>query len=734
MKQNEILNEILQMVLQRELGKSIRELENYLLTHPQQQDMEQLIAIRDDYQLMVGYWQRGFDDPEREHVCDQLLRRMYVLTSNIAINWQLAESAFLRAVHLRPRRVRQDWSMTAVRADMEAFVSDVALLDLPSAEETTGGNRQQRSADLYRQHFELMRDLFDYIITSRQWRASLGDAFLDMLLSPTLASIDQELIVSAITLSAMQLFCFQKFRVLCEVYRQATDEPLRQRALVGWVLTASAPAARLYTEMESLVSELCADERTRNELAELQMQLVYCQQADADRDTIQNEILPDIMSGSKLKMTGKGLVEMDEDQLDDILHPEASEQAMERMEQSMQRMVDMQKQGADIYFGGFSQMKRFPFFNDISNWFVPFYSQHPGISETWNNARGGRFLKTITRLGAFCDSDKYSFVLAFNMVLDRLPKNLLQMIEQGEATAMPVGGEVPMGEQNTPAFIRRVYLQNLYRFFRLFPTRSEFSNPFDHILFFDNPLIGIEALAPQHVAVARFLMKRRRYAEAVSVLESLNDEQRDVQYYILLGTALQHVSPLTTPFSPLICYQRALELEPGNERAQAGLARALYGSGQYENALDAYERLLAMQPDSKSYQQGAAVCLLNLERADEALKLLYKLNYLYPDDLGISRLLAWALTVGGKYEQAGKLYDQLLAIDQPLPADMLNYGYCLWFAGNIVTAIGMFRQFLSSQQEPGFSLEKEFLQTEHQLIVQRGIGDTEILLMLDAVQ
>ena len=241
MKQNEQLIDVKEMLLSRQLGKGIRALENYLLTSQRQQDMSQLESIKNDYELMTDYWQRGYDDPQREQVCNQLLRRMFVLTSNIETNWQIAETPFLKATYQRPRRRSEGWSLDGIKQMMETFVSDVALLEL-EPEHT----RQQKSSALYASHFEQMRDLFDYILTSRQWRDSQADAFLGMLLSPTLASVDQQLIVSAITLSAVQHFCFQKFRVLSEVYRQSTDEAVRQRALVGWVLTLASSERPLW--------------------------------------------------------------------------------------------------------------------------------------------------------------------------------------------------------------------------------------------------------------------------------------------------------------------------------------------------------------------------------------------------------------------------------------------------------------------------------------------------------
>ena len=100
--------------------------------------------------------------------------------------------------------------------------------------------------------------------------------------------------------------------------------------------------------------------------------------------------------------------------MEDILHPGASEERMEKLEATYRRMMDMQKQGADIYFGGFSQMKRFPFFYDISNWLVPFYIQHPDIQQYVSRMEGNRFLQHIMANNMFCNNDKYSFVIYAN--------------------------------------------------------------------------------------------------------------------------------------------------------------------------------------------------------------------------------------------------------------------------------------------------------------------------------
>lgn len=49
------------------------------------------------------------------------------------------------------------------------------------------------------------------------------------------------------------------------------------------------------------------------------------------------------------------------------------------MEDTVRKVADMQKNGTDIYFGGFSHMKRFSFFNAAANWFLPFSSEQPDV-------------------------------------------------------------------------------------------------------------------------------------------------------------------------------------------------------------------------------------------------------------------------------------------------------------------------------------------------------------------
>ena len=391
-------------------GRAIRQMENYLAAWPEQHTAEKLMELREDYDRMEAYWQQGGADPQRAELYQRLLQRVYVLYANVMHYHRMKASPYQNSLYTRVRQGQREWSLTAIRQEMEGFVSNVAMLQLEP-----DNKRAAKSATLYREHQQQMNQLFEYVLTSRQWSEGVGSQFAEMLTSPTTDSIDQQLLVSAVTLSLMNQFDMAKFRMLVQVYQQSQDDAVRQRALVGWVLATTNPYQRVYPEQRELIAQMTQSEEVCQELTELQIQFIYCLNERKSTDTIEKEIMPDLMNSS-LKMTPRGIEETEEDHLEDVLHPEASEERMERLEASCRRMMDMQKEGADVFFRGFSQTKRHPFFYDISNWMVPFYMQHPDIAQYMSKLTGLKLLDKILGAYQFCNSDKYSFVLALRML------------------------------------------------------------------------------------------------------------------------------------------------------------------------------------------------------------------------------------------------------------------------------------------------------------------------------
>ena len=176
-------------------------------------------------------------------------------------------------------------------------------------------------------------------------------------------------------------------------------------------------------------------------------------------------------------------------------------------------------------------------------------------------------------------------------------------------------------------------------------------------------------------------------------------------------------------------YRKALEAKPGDIAALQGQARMSFALKLYDNALEEYDLLIKHNPEKKSYTLNKMICLTNLGRYEETLDTLFRLSLENEDDLNVKRVLAWALTGVGKYEQALTQYAQLTGGETPVAEDFLSQGYCLWFANRTADAIASFRRYLDETGETAVRI----IENEEALIDKKGIKTSERLLMLDAL-
>jgi tetratricopeptide (TPR) repeat protein len=697
-----------------DVGKALTEMSAYLMAWPQMQTQERLQAIKKDYDLMVDYWCRGMEDPQQEQQYQLLLQRIYVLYANVSIYHRMKASAYLTGLYNTVRQSRKNWSVLDIRHEMENYVSDVAMIELEPEHQ-----REERSDAIYKAHRQEMNHLFNFVLTSRMWTDGVGRSFTDLLLSPTVDSIDQQLLVSAISLSQWMQFDIVKFRLLTEVYRRSHDEHVRQRALVGWVFGIEDDWMRVYPEQKETLDALMSSDAVCKELTELQIQLIFTANADRDSDTLKNEILPEMLKNNHFKVTKQGIQEVEDDPLEDVLHPEAEEERMEKTEAVFQRMMDMQRQGSDIYFGGFSQMKRYPFFYDTSNWLVPFYLRHPDLAQFRKKIGDNRYVESMMEHGPLCNSDKYSFYIVFLEMFERLPKSMRELLVNGEARLDKIE-TASDEEQRSPAYIRRIYLMDLYRLFRLFPNRSSLNNTLESIGtmdFFKNPLFSDTPLDPYKRDIVKVLRKYHYNEESQRLMDFFPESMRDVQYYMWRGM-----------------YSIALSMEPDNERVMAAHARELFELGNYDEAADEYDKLMLLNPGKEKYILNKAVCLVNMYEYEDALKLLYQLNYEHPDDDFINRVMAWALTSDGKMEQGEQKYRQLIAGDTTIADDYQGLGCCLWLQNRINEAADSLRKFVELSGHNMNEDDDFFELFDQQWAMRHGITPIQIKMMESLVR
>ena len=723
MNVEEILSKTIGFLMDKRLSNAIEILEQLYVQRPSLMGHGEFEAIKTDYQLMVDFMGRGFSDSHRESLYSSLLQRLYRVTADLEISWRCRNvSAYVNSFRVIDHL---NTSHDFIRTVLEAFVSDIAMLSL-QPEET----REQKTAELYERHHSFMNRLFNALWTSCQWTDDDCTFYTELLLSPTVVSTDQQVIVSAISLGAMNQFDINKLKTLVNVYQKATDEHVRQRALVGWVLSVFE-GMDIFPEQDAIVRKLCENPAITKELLTLQIQFFYSKDAEKDNDKIQRDIMPDIMRNSNLTIGRLGIMEKEEDTIESILHQDADEKRMEQLEEKVRKMMDMQKQGSDIYFGGFSQMKRFPFFSDMVNWFTPFYLNHPALRPVINKLGDTKFLNTLMERSNFCESDRYSFAFALEQVISQLPSDIKEVMGSDVA----LGPLAESDDREDAISIRRTYLQDLYRFFRLYPTAKDFINPFEDngksdfvadTFFFTYKSFMGTGLDDVKLRLALHLYKHKQMMELAELLTTFQSD--DPRYAILMGYTNIDMGKAEFAYQ---FFDYALKAEPDNQWALKGKARAALDNEDYITAEEVYSKLLKLKPNHKTYTMNRCVALLKLGRTSEVREELFRLDYQYPDDMNVKRILAWAMLSDNSLDKASQLYDTLLT-SNPAHEDYLNAGYCQWAMGNIQKAVALFREWLAKSGKSAEQLLNEFRSDEETLSMYN-ISETDCFLMLSLV-
>ena len=714
---------------EQNVGEALKSLRSFINANKLHAFDARISRIESDYELMKSYMRKGLNDPQFEEVYDRLLKTLYVLNADVQLAVFLNENPSYQAAYMDVQSLDADFD--AIKTRLEAFVQDIALLSLEPQDA-----QKVKKQGLYDRHQQYVKKLFNALLVSPQWNESTAKFAQELLLSPTIDAIDAQLLLSGVMLSVIQLFDIHQFQTLVQVYRQATEPHLRQRALVGIVLSLPENEGDIYPEIQQAINTLCQDEQTCRELVELPMQMFYCMNADADNEKLQKDIIPSLMKGSNISISRAGIVEKEEDEVDEMLNPGAADQAMEEMERNFNQMMNMQKAGSDIYFGGFSHMKRFAFFMTLSNWFVPFYEDHPGLQQVNDKLGGNKFMQLLLESGPFCDSDKYSFALALSSIIDKIPQNMREMLDNQDA----FGTTVSMEEKSNPAYIRRMYLQDLYRFYRIYQNKNDFHNPFDtsamenSAFFVMSPYFRESPLKDRMMEVGKFLYKHHFYKELWQLLGAYVDRE-DIEYWRLAAMAYYREKDY---LSADMAYTNVLEMNADDVQAIRGKALAGFYLENYEQAVEYNRRLLEMDATNEHVQLNLAVSLMNNDEIEEGMSLLFKLNYDHPENLSIQRSLAWGYLQQQKPQQAAPIYERLLANKHRMPTDCLNAGYCQWFLSNMEEAIDLFRKYVTKAEKerpiPGDNtLLHDVFAMDADLLQQYGIGMKEAFVMEDLV-
>ncbi|MEE4175982.1 MAG: tetratricopeptide repeat protein [Bacteroides sp.] len=724
---------IVSMLHKRQVVEAIEKLR--LLVKESQKEFinERLDNLLETYRNILKHSFAAVHDPEREKIYHYLIRSLLELADELK-EMLLTEAGASNTYQMKSRLQReQRLERQEALAYLERVTYDDQLAGLLKEVKVADSN------DLPGREESLIR-IFNIIwLTDKYTEAEIEllNASCD---SGRLPWHDKGLIVSALTLSLLRYFDVNKFLILFR-FAEKREERVWERAMVGLFVAFLKYNDRfyLYPVLEEKTLDFREFPGIEQNLEAIVIQFTKAKETEKVRRKWEEEIMPAMM-----KMRPKIEEKLE---LDQIFKEEFGEEKNPDWEtvfedtpgllDKLQEFTEMQLEGMDVFMSAFSQLKGFPFFREISNWFVPFYMENEAIASSLGSGTGQTDLTPlVSKLEDsffMCNSDKYSFCLNLGMAPEQQKAMMMNMLNNELGNY----AEIEQDESLLNDFARTKsiytqYFQDLYRFFKIHPWRQEF----DDIFSLDVDLY--ETAFVKHLVsesktirnIAELFFDKKFYPDALKVfLAILENEKDNIELFEKIAFCYEKTGQLDKAYD---YYVRADLIDSDRPWIMRKLAFCSKYLNRWEEALRYYRQVEKAEPDDLKVQANIGQCLVHLERYEEALDYYFKIEVLAPENHRIRRPLAWCSFLTGKLDTAKDYLERLLNADPENPYDLENLGHVLWCQGQPAEALKSYRQSLARMKD--FDTFKASFNEDRKHLEGFGISPFDMDLMLDAVK
>lgn len=691
-------------------------------------------SIQKDYEMMLGFMQQGGNDTQRAAIFRNLLNRSFSLLDMGVRSFRLQNEKDLYTDTLR--RVHEKEESFGLLAEKTLGLQE-KLTEVCNP--NTFKDKEAIIAEGRNILYGLYDSIFEHIWTAPMLKSDTAEewkAFMDKLDEDTLP-----MFVSALMLSLQSYFDPQKFKLLLHICRTEHIK-VRARALTAivWIYIQYEYRFDHLPDLCEGIALLSSEPHIHSELVLLQKQLLLSLETDKAKKKLQDEILPDIMKKHNYQRNKMGLENMEEE-LSKALsgEPNAGWEHLrgdKKLADNMKEIIEMGKEGVDINIGTFSALKGFPFFRNISHWFVPFDKNRPEVKDILPDGITTNPVRMIMEAGNFCDSDKYSLCIMLRQIMPSQRETIMTQIgSQMDGQEELVKGTEDKSHQMETVY--RNYLHDLYRFYKLYPQKSQFEDPFKaDLLYTRHTRLGNLFKSTDYLTdMASFLIKRECYQDAVAYIEEVLKE-KTATADMLQKLAFCH-QRLDNPGKAVYYYQQADLLDPDNEWILKQMYLCYSASGKYELELSCLKRLETINPEDTRLIAETGLCLMQLQRYEEAANRFYELEYKEARVLSSWRAIAWCNFKMNKLEQAYKYYQKVLNHEKASWEDHLNAGHTAWCMNNIPTAVEHYRTYVrlymsKAQPQKKLSPLSPFDEDRKEL-TEHGIPPLDITLMRDII-
>lgn len=653
---------------------------------------DELERLRMSYTFMLKYLEQGVMDPQRDEILQGIRQSLYSLNDQCFIS--LLEPTSPEVFYAR-RRELAGVSLIGLIEEYRESIRQLALSQsLPE-------QQQDRHVILshLRQAEQLETRIFNRVWSSFPLSADDAGSLKICITGDILPMHARCLLVAALFLGLMKFYDESKLLILLETYSLSEDAQVQLRSLVCAMLALLCHKKRISSSrpVQSRIQAMMDMPDVKHDVWSIQAQLARSRNTENVKQRVRNDLIPNIM---KMRPDIIDKLKDQESQVIDLSDIEANPEWQEWLDKhGITRRIEefnaMQLEGSDVFIATFAHLKTFPFFKTLSNWFLPFYAAHSSVVESLGAGKIG-LAEVVQHAPYLCNSDKFSFCLS----LGALPESQRTMMsaqleEQNASLKEAQQAELP-DERKQRVSIVNAFVQDLYRFFKLFSRRNEF------LPVMDNPGLDMTDCMPlaqitreAHILelLGALYFKNNFYNDAIQCFTRLEgmEDIADDHIYQKIGFAYQNADKPSQALTYYKRYELLHEDDPWNMRHIASCYRAL---GQLDKALEYYRRVEQMSDDNVSLTLTIGHLLLEMNRTSEALQQYYKADLMPKARHRAWRPIAWCSFLLNDYDRALDYYNRISSEDKASAQDLLNRGHVLLCKGDTHEAVRTYRQSL----------------------------------------
>ena len=663
-----------------------------------------LNEMQETYQYMLRYFVEGTNDPMREQIYANLCASAYEMADRIRHDSLHTVSPLL---YYTTRR-----NMSIQPAETDTYIQQI-----------------QTSYDVenHTQHETSVDILFNKIWTTAFLSEKEGNQLRTALKSQTFPIPAKCQVVSALLLGLQISFDKEKLYILFDAAHSDCDE-VKIRALIAICLTIYAYRGRTdyYPGIRKRLEILGETPDFARLLTTIILRFILSRETEKVTHKLQEEIFPEMM---KYANKNQGIIITDLSELSgDDMNPEWKDiMSDSNLAKKIEEYSELHEEGVDVMHSTFIHLKHFPFFKNISNWFLPFTSKHSVLSDKQDIDIST--LETLMQASFMCNSDKYSLYLSLFQIPESQRNAMMSQLNSQLGEMNDQKTEELKSKKNEAESIIGQYIQDLYRFYKLYPRHAEFDDIFNTALDFHT----LSILKPWFsdaetlLHIAELYLRKGYYDNALAIYNQLiTKDSIDYMLFQKRGYCKQMINDIN---GALEDYLRSEMINPDSKWVIRRIASCYRALKQPAKALEFYLQLDKLTPDNVSTLINIGHCYLELKNFTEALAYYFKADYLDPKSHKALRAIAWCSFLTGKYSQAQKHYEKILERN-PQTHDYLNAGHTEWTLRKFKKALDYYLQAIQSESGD-FNKFADLFTHDIPYLESAGVNPSETHLLLD---